>query len=221
MKSLSTLAAVSIAAFACVALPHTSVRAQELSAGKKESAEMKEKAEPAAKEAKADEADEKEISLDEAPAAVRAAIQKEIGAEGKLTKLVKEMDEGKEAYEADFMKQGIECSVKVAPDGSVVEIEKKVSVDSLPAAVKSALKKEIGDAKVKEALAVTLHTYEFEIEKDGKTQEVKVDPLGNVELEDESAEEEKEQSEEKAEKKEMKVEKKSSTEQGEKSEEKD
>lgn len=218
MKSLSTLAAVSIAAFACVAVPLTSLRAEEASSGKKEAAEVKakEKSEAENKEGK-EEAGEQEININDAPAAVRSAIEKEIGAEGKLTKLVKEVDEGKEAFEADFMKQGVECSVKVAPDGAVVEIEKKVSVESLPPAVKSALKKEIGEAKVKEALAVTMHLYEFEVEDGGKIKEVKVDPLGNVEVEDESANKAEDEEKEKAE---MKAEKKASSEKNEKAEEK-
>ncbi|MCX7626081.1 MAG: hypothetical protein N2Z21_07715 [Candidatus Sumerlaeaceae bacterium] len=141
-----------------------------------------------AKEAKeSDEPGEEKVSLESVPAAVRQAIEKEAGPSGKIVKVVKESEEGKEAFEADFLKLGAEYSIKVAPDGAVVEIEKKVDENTLPAPVKAALQKAVGKGKVLESLAVTMHLYEFEVEIEGKAKEVKIDPLGNVEIEDEPA----------------------------------
>jgi hypothetical protein len=169
------------------------VAAKSMTSSEKKEAPMAEKKEAS------EEGGERAVTLESVPASVRQAIEKEIGEKGKLVKLVEESEEGKTAYEADFIKDGVECSVKVAPSGAVVEVEKKVSEEGLPEVVKQALRKAVGKGKVKESLAVTSYFYEFEVEEDGEMKEVKIDPLGKVDAEEEKSEEKAEGKEEKEE----------------------
>lgn len=147
----------------------------------------------------AEEKGEVAVSLDQLPPQVKKAIEKQVGADGKIIKVVKEADEGLEKYEAEFMKQGIESSIEVATDGSVIEIERKVAVETLPEAVRKALDKVAGGGKVKAAHSVTAYYYEFDVEKDGKTKEVKIDPSGKADVEDDEQAEEHEEKDEKGE----------------------
>ncbi|AXA36052.1 MAG: hypothetical protein D6691_05405 [Candidatus Hydrogenedentota bacterium] len=134
-----------------------------------------------------EEAGETAVELESVPSAVQSAIKAAAGPQGKITKVVKESDEGAEAYEADVAVGGVEKSVKVTADGHVVEIEEKVQPDQVPATIQAVVKKAVPGGKIKEALAVTEHYYEFEVVEDGKVKEVKVSLLGKADVEDESS----------------------------------
>jgi hypothetical protein len=133
---------------------------------------------------------EEAVSLEALPAPARAAIEKEAGAGATITKVAKEREGGREAYEADFRRQDAEGSVKVGADGAVVEIEKNVDEASLPPAVEKTLARVRGKGKVREAVAVTSYFYEIKVEENGHVKEVKIDPLGRVQAKDEADEEE-------------------------------
>lgn len=132
-----------------------------------------------------EEAGETAVELESVPSAVQSAIKAAAGPQGKITKVVKESDEGAEAYEADVAVGGVEKSVKVTADGHVVEIEEKVQPDQVPANIQAVVKKAVPGGKIKEALAVTEHYYEFEVVADGKVKELKVSLLGKADVEDE------------------------------------
>jgi len=144
-----------------------------------------------------DEAGEEAVSLDALPAPARAAIEKQAGAGATITKVAREREGGREAYEADFRRQDGEGSVKVGADGAVVEIEKNVDEASLPPAVKKTLARVRGKGKVREAVAVTSYFYEVEVEENGHVKEVKIDPLGRMEAKEEADEEEEQHGEKK------------------------
>jgi len=153
---------------------------------------------------------EKRVTLDQVPAAVKATILKE--AKGaKIKELEKEVKKGKVVYEAEFIADGKEIEIKVAPDGKLLEREVedeehrekegrheddddddddddgerevKVTLDQVPAAVKAAILKAAGGAKIKEIEKEVKKgkvVYEAEFVADGKEIEIKVAPDGKL-----------------------------------------
>lgn len=69
-----------------------------------------------------DEEGEKEISLDEVPAAVKATILKEAGGK-KIKEVEVETRGGKTTYEAEWTVGGKDIEIKVAPDGKLLSKE--------------------------------------------------------------------------------------------------
>lgn len=65
----------------------------------------------------AEEAKEEKVSIDQVPAAVKAAILKE---GGKVEDIAREADGGKTIYEADVIKDGKEIELRVGEDGKLV-----------------------------------------------------------------------------------------------------
>lgn len=66
--------------------------------------------------------DEAEVSLSEVPEAVKATILKEAGG-AEIEEVVKETEDGREVYEAEFVANGQEVEIEVAADGSLLERE--------------------------------------------------------------------------------------------------
>ncbi len=122
---------------------------------------------------------EKEVKLSEVPEAVQAAFRKAAGA-NPLLKIEQETDDDVSTYEAEFeadgVKQGIECSAS----GDLLEMEKEVEVRSLPAAVIEGLREEYPQATLESAESVQVFFYEVELKENGKTFEVKVSASGDV-----------------------------------------
>jgi hypothetical protein len=123
-------------------------------------------------------ADEVVIKLSEAPEAVRAAAAKIVPAD-KVTKVIKETDEGITTYEVEFTEGGLACSAAMSGTGDVMEIER--GVKELPAQVMAALKKEFPKGTFDTPESVQKHYYEVMVTVDGKKHGVKVDAAGNIE----------------------------------------
>ncbi|MCG3197782.1 MAG: PepSY domain-containing protein [Candidatus Omnitrophica bacterium] len=68
------------------------------------------------------EEEEVAVTLDQLPAAVKQTIEKET-AGGTITELVKEIEDGKTIYEAEFTKDGKAFEVEVAEDGTLLAKE--------------------------------------------------------------------------------------------------
>jgi uncharacterized membrane protein YkoI len=143
--------------------------------------------------ARADEKEEK-IPLSEVPKAVIDAVKAKFPG-AKIEKAEKEVEDGKTYYELSLeLNDDEDLEVKAKPDGTIVEIEKEIKAEDLPAAVTAALKDKYPGAKIKEAEEVTKGTtvsYEVQIvTADKKKLEVTLDKNGNI-LEVEEADEEK------------------------------
>lgn len=101
---------------------------------------------------------EEQVTLDQVPAAVKATILKE-SAGGKITEIERETKNGKTVYEAEFLLNGKEIEVKIAPDGTLLgrEVEDEgddeddLTIDQIPEPARAALLKLAGDAKITEA----------------------------------------------------------------------
>jgi hypothetical protein len=66
--------------------------------------------------------------------------------------------------------------------GMVVEVEEQVTLESLPAAVKTALQSQAGKGKILKVESLTKHdkliAYEAKVQTDGKKKEIQVSPDG-------------------------------------------
>ena len=117
---------------------------------------------------------EKSMKLADAPAAVKATVDKEASGGAKLTKISKEEEEdGKTVYEAEMIKDGQEMSVNISADGKVIERETKIKKKDLPKGAMKAIKAKYAGGKVGGV---------EKVEKDGKTSyEVAVTPADSDE----------------------------------------
>jgi len=116
--------------------------------------------------------EEKEVSIDQVPAAVKAAILAQAGT-GTIEEVELGNENGQVIYEADVIIDGQEVEIKVAPDGTLVakdgqddegddegdaeeaddednEQEEQVSLADVPEAVKATILKEAAVAEIKE-----------------------------------------------------------------------
>jgi uncharacterized membrane protein YkoI len=130
----------------------------------------------------------KEVSL---PDAVKAAIDA-LYPQATIEE-AKEEEEGLKVYEVELEQNGQEVELTVAPDGTIVEVETEVAMDSLPAAVAAALAQAAEGAEVKEVSQEVTYwvvilkkldapetTYEAELIKDGKKSEIEVAADGTI-----------------------------------------
>lgn len=81
-------------------------------------------------------------------------------------------------YEAEFEQDGKEVEVNFAADGTLLQIEYEIDVDSLPAAVVHVVRQDFPQAEIKEAERVELPDgrtlYELDLEEDGAAIEIHV-----------------------------------------------
>jgi hypothetical protein len=140
----------------------------------KEHAEKGEEAEEHSKEDK--------IPFAEAPAAVRGAITK-LAPTAKVTEVERATEDGYTTFEVEYTAGADKLTASVSETGEVLEIERAVTV--LPDAVKNAIAKAMPGAKVIKSESVQTFMYEVMVEKDGKIQEIKVAPTGEMDEEDE------------------------------------
>jgi len=101
--------------------------------------------------------------------------------------------EGIKVYEVELEQNGQELELTIAPDGTIIEVETEVAMESLPEAVAKAITASAGGAKIKEVkkevtyavvklvkLDKTETSYEAELIKDDKKGEVKVAADGTI-----------------------------------------
>ena len=109
---------------------------------------------------------EEEVTLDQVPAAVKATILKE-AAGAKIREIERETKDGKTVYEAEFLVDGKEVEVKIAPDGTLLgrhpeeqgddddddeeDGEDDLTIDQVPEPARGALLRLAGGEKIIEA----------------------------------------------------------------------
>jgi hypothetical protein len=155
----------------------------------------------AAKEADEDKDDEdaddeeEAITLDKAPAPVQEAALKLAGEARNITRVTREeQDDDLYVYEVEFSAPstpagmgplsdaapGTKCSASFSAAGDLVEIEKAVALDKLPASVLKALKDEFPGMVLADAVIATKITYEIKLRVDGEDHEVTVNAAGII-----------------------------------------
>ncbi len=122
-------------------------------------------------------ASETKIKKQDLPAPVQKAMAVEV--QGATVKgFAKEIEDGQTFYEVETMKNGHSRDLLFDPEGNLVEVEEDVSIDTLPAEVKSALSTQGKLLRVESVTKGKSMVYEGHIEKGGKRSELKVTPAG-------------------------------------------
>jgi hypothetical protein len=126
-------------------------------------------------------AQEKKIKRSDLPPAVEKTVAAQ--SEGATIRgFSTEKEKGQTFYEAEMMVNGHSKDVLIAADGTVVEIEEQVVLDSLSAEVKAGLRTKAGKGKILKVESLTkkgkLVAYEAQVDTNGKKSEVQVGPDG-------------------------------------------
>jgi hypothetical protein len=124
---------------------------------------------------------EKTIPRSALPPAVERTVQAQ--SKGATVKgFSTEMEGGKRIYEAEMMVDGHSRDINIAADGTVIEIEEEVALNSLPASVQQALTAKAAGAKITKVESLTkkdkLVAYEAGTLKGSKKGEIQVGPQG-------------------------------------------
>ena len=126
-------------------------------------------------------AQEKKIKRSELPPAVEKTVAVQ-SAGATIRGFSTEEENGQTLYEAELTVNGHSKDISMTADGSIVEIEEQVSLDSLPAEVKAGLQAKAGNGKILKVESLTkknkLVAYEAKVETNGKKTEIQVGPDG-------------------------------------------
>lgn len=126
-------------------------------------------------------AQEKRLKRSDLPPAVQKAADEQSKA-ATVRGYSSETENGQLEYEVAMTVDGRSRDVSFAPDGSILEIEQEVPVDSLPAAVHSALVQKAGAGRITKVESLTKHgtfvAYEAQVRTGAKRSEVQVGPDG-------------------------------------------
>ena len=126
-------------------------------------------------------AQEKKIKRSDLPPAVKKTVAAQ-SAGATIRGFSTEKENGQTLYEAELTVNGHSKDISMTADGSIVEIEEQVSLDSLPAEVKAGLQAKAGNGKILKVESLTkknkLVAYEAKVETNGKKTEIQVGPDG-------------------------------------------
>ena len=124
---------------------------------------------------------EKKLKRSDLPAAVQKTVDQE--SQGATIRgYSSETDNGQLVYEVEMRVRGHGRDVLIGADGSVMEIEEEVALDSLPAPVRDGLKQLAGRGRITKVESLTKHgaivAYEAQVRTGTKRSEVQVGPDG-------------------------------------------
>jgi len=126
-------------------------------------------------------AQEKKIKRSELPPAVEKTVAAQ-SAGATIKGFSTEKENGQTLYEAEMTVNGHSKDISMTADGSIVEIEEQVVLDSLSADVKAGLQTKAGKGKILKVESLTkkgkLVAYEAKVDTNGKKSEVQVGPDG-------------------------------------------
>jgi len=126
-------------------------------------------------------AQEKKINRSDLPPAVEKTVAAQ-SAGATIRGFSTEKENGQTLYEVEMTFNGHSKDVSMTADGSVVEVEEQVALDSLSPEVKAGLLAKAGKGKILKVESLTkkdkLVAYEAKIETDGKKSEIQVGPDG-------------------------------------------
>jgi hypothetical protein len=126
-------------------------------------------------------AQEKRIKRSDLP----PAVEKTVAAQSQgatIRGFSTEKEKGQTLYEAEMTVNGHSKDISMTADGSIVEIEEQVALDSLSPEVKAGLQAKAGKGKILKVESLTkkdkLVAYEAKVDTNGKKSEVQVGPDG-------------------------------------------
>jgi hypothetical protein len=124
---------------------------------------------------------EKKLKRSDLPAAVRKTVDQE--SQGATIRgYSSETNDGQLEYEVALTVRGHNKDVSIAADGSLLEIEEEVALDSLPAPVRDGLRQHAGSGRITRVESLTKHgaivAYEAQVRTGAKRSEIQVGPDG-------------------------------------------
>lgn len=126
-------------------------------------------------------AQEKQLKRSDLPPAVQKTADAQ-SAGATVRGYSSETEEGQLEYEVAMTVHGHGRDVTIAADGSILEIEEEVALDSLPAAVREGLQQRAGSGKIGKVESLTKHgaivAFEAHVTTGTKRSEVQVGPDG-------------------------------------------
>jgi uncharacterized membrane protein YkoI len=126
-------------------------------------------------------AQEKKIKRSDLPPAVEKTVVAQ-SAGATIKGFSTEKENGQTIYEAEMTVNGHSKDISMAADGSIVEIEEQVALDSLSPDVKAGLQAKAGKGTILKVESLTkkgkLVAYEAKVDTNGKKSEVQVGPDG-------------------------------------------
>jgi len=126
-------------------------------------------------------AQEKKIKRSDLPPAVEKTVAAQ-SAGATIRGFSTEKEKGQTLYEVELTVNGHSKDISMAPDGSIVEVEEQVAMDSLSPEVKAGLQAKAGKGKILKVESLTkkdkLVAYEAQVDTNGKKSEVQVGPDG-------------------------------------------
>src|SRR5580698_7580410 len=124
-------------------------------------------------------AQEKKIKRSELPPAVEKTVAAQ-STGATIRGFSTEKEKGQTLYEVEMTVNGHSKDISMTADGSIVEIEEQVSLDSLSPEVKAGLQAKARKGKILKVESLTkkdkLVAYEARVETNGKKSEVQVGP---------------------------------------------
>ena len=126
-------------------------------------------------------AQEKKIKRSDLPPAVEKTVAAQ-SAGATIRGFSTEQEKGQTLYEAEMMVNGHSKDISMTADGSIVEVEEQVALDSLLPEVKAGLQSKAGAGKILKVESITkkdkLVAYEAHVVTNGKKSELQVGPDG-------------------------------------------
>ena len=121
---------------------------------------------------------EKKIKRSDLPPAVEKTVA-EVSKGAMIKGYSEETEKGKTTYEVEMVVNGQTKDVEINPSGAIAEVEEEVSLDSLPANVKTGLDAKAGGGKILKVESLTkngkLVAYEAKVESADKNGRFKWD----------------------------------------------
>jgi len=126
-------------------------------------------------------AQEKKIKRSDLPPAVEKTVAAQ-SAGATIRGFSTEKEKGQTLYEVEMTVNGHSKDISIAPDGTIIEIEEQVALDSLSPEVKAGLQAKAGKGKILEVESLTkkdkLVAYEAQVDTNVKKSEIQVGPDG-------------------------------------------
>lgn len=126
-------------------------------------------------------AQEKKIKRSELPPAVEKTLAAQ-STGATIRGFSMEKENGQTLYEVEMTVNGHSKDVSMTTDGSIVEVEEQLALDSLSAEVKAELQAKAGTGRIRKVESLTkkdkLVAYEAKVETNGKKTEIQVGPDG-------------------------------------------
>ena len=141
------------------------------------------------------EAHEDLVTLAQTPTAVQLTIQQHTTALD-IKKIEMEIEEGQAVYSVEIVKDGHETELEVAADGTLMEADEEMALESAPEAVRNALAAQTGKViEISKWTEAGVVQYEATLEQNGEERELVIAADGQITAKNDAEDEDKDEDE--------------------------